>query len=169
MQRDDRSMRKLTPSDFPNSAHRGPTSPQAVFDRDCSVFLQPESTNASAPNDAGSMASNYPLQNRHNINQDIHDQAHASSRISEDANRAEDGDTSDESAADDAGGQRKRRRTSRPISISCELCKQRKVKCDRGQPSCGWCLRNGQTCEYKERRKPGLRKSAHSQQKRQMF
>lgn len=28
---------------------------------------------------------------------------------------------------------------------------------DRGQPTCGWCTRNGQTCEYKERKKPGLR------------
>lgn len=58
----------------------------------------------------------------------------------------------------------------------CELCKQRKVrvhlpppfyrlstdildkvKCDRGHPSCGWCTRNGAKCEYKERKKPGLR------------
>jgi transcription factor-like protein/Zn(2)-Cys(6) binuclear cluster domain-containing protein len=31
------------------------------------------------------------------------------------------------------------------------------VKCDRGQPSCGWCTRNGALCEYKERKKPGLR------------
>ncbi|KXX74635.1 hypothetical protein MMYC01_208519 [Madurella mycetomatis] len=45
----------------------------------------------------------------------------------------------------------------RPISVSCELCKQRKVKCDRGQPSCGWCSRNSAVCEYKERKKPGLR------------
>ncbi|KAK0615126.1 fungal-specific transcription factor domain-containing protein [Bombardia bombarda] len=45
----------------------------------------------------------------------------------------------------------------RPISVSCELCKQRKVKCDRGQPSCGWCSRNSARCEYKERKKPGLR------------
>ncbi|OAQ65800.1 C6 transcription factor [Pochonia chlamydosporia 170] len=45
----------------------------------------------------------------------------------------------------------------RPTSVSCELCKQRKVKCDRGQPSCGWCARNGAICEYKERRRPGLR------------
>ena len=43
------------------------------------------------------------------------------------------------------------------MSVSCELCKQRKVKCDRGQPHCGWCVRNGQICEYKERKKPGLR------------
>lgn len=28
---------------------------------------------------------------------------------------------------------------------------------DRVQPSCGWCTRNGQLCEYKERKKPGLR------------
>ncbi|KAF9886044.1 hypothetical protein FE257_012100 [Aspergillus nanangensis] len=45
----------------------------------------------------------------------------------------------------------------RPLTVSCELCKQRKVKCDRIQPSCGWCTRNGQLCEYKERKKPGLR------------
>lgn len=31
------------------------------------------------------------------------------------------------------------------------------MKCDRGQPSCGWCVRNSQVCEYKERKKPGLR------------
>lgn len=31
------------------------------------------------------------------------------------------------------------------------------MKCDRGQPSCGWCTRNGTVCEYKERKKPGLR------------
>ncbi|GAD96962.1 C6 transcription factor [Paecilomyces variotii No. 5] len=45
----------------------------------------------------------------------------------------------------------------RPTTVSCELCKLRKVKCDRVQPSCGWCSRNGQLCEYKERKKPGLR------------
>ncbi|DAA75148.1 TPA_exp: putative C6 transcription factor [Trichophyton benhamiae CBS 112371] len=45
----------------------------------------------------------------------------------------------------------------RPVMVSCELCKQRKVKCDRSQPSCGWCARNGHPCEYKERKKPGLR------------
>lgn len=28
---------------------------------------------------------------------------------------------------------------------------------DRVQPSCGWCTRNGQLCEYRERKKPGLR------------
>ncbi|KAK3710419.1 hypothetical protein LTR37_010262 [Vermiconidia calcicola] len=51
---------------------------------------------------------------------------------------------------DDEGDSRKRKRPrNRPVT--------RKVKCDRGEPSCGWCLRNGQVCEYKERKKPGLR------------
>lgn len=31
------------------------------------------------------------------------------------------------------------------------------MKCDRGQPSCGWCSRNNANCEYKERKPPGLR------------
>ncbi|KAH7627862.1 fungal-specific transcription factor domain-containing protein [Sordaria sp. MPI-SDFR-AT-0083] len=45
----------------------------------------------------------------------------------------------------------------RPLSVSCETCKTRKVKCDRGQPACGWCSKNAHVCEYKERKKPGLR------------
>lgn len=44
-----------------------------------------------------------------------------------------------------------------PVLDSCEACKQRKVKCDRVQPACGWCSRNDHPCEYKERKKPGLR------------
>jgi hypothetical protein len=70
---------------------------------------------------------------------------------------------SDESGPDGGsleadGSSRKRRRTAnRPLSVSCETCKQRKVKCDRGHPSCGWCQKNNQPCEYRERKKPGLR------------
>ncbi|KAJ4155734.1 hypothetical protein LMH87_000965 [Akanthomyces muscarius] len=67
--------------------------------------------------------------------------------LDQDSDSQSDGD-------EDAGRGTKRKR---PLSVSCELCKQRKVKCDRGQPSCGWCSRNGATCEYKERKKPGLR------------
>ncbi|PSK48605.1 hypothetical protein B9Z65_119 [Elsinoe australis] len=67
----------------------------------------------------------------------------------------EDDWSGEESVADD--GSRKRKRAKRPLSVSCELCKQRKVKCDRGHPACGWCVRNGHLCEYKERKKPGLR------------
>ncbi|KAF2091020.1 hypothetical protein K490DRAFT_71288 [Saccharata proteae CBS 121410] len=73
-----------------------------------------------------------------------------------DRSNADDNDnwSRDESSAGDDNAPRKRKR---PMSVSCELCKQRKVKCDRGQPSCGWCVRNNQLCEYKERKKPGLR------------
>ena len=65
----------------------------------------------------------------------------------------------DEDAEDgaDPSQKRKRQRTARPISVSCDRCKERKVKCDRGQPRCGWCVRNNSDCEYKERKKPGLR------------
>ena len=74
------------------------------------------------------------------------------------AERKDEEDWSGEEDAEDEGSHRRKRpRTSRPMSVSCELCKTRKVKCDRGQPSCGWCMRNGQVCEYKERKKPGLR------------
>lgn len=66
---------------------------------------------------------------------------------------------SDHDDGADEGGSRKRKKPNshRPLSVSCEKCKERKVKCDRGQPSCGWCLRNNKLCEYKERKKPGLR------------
>ncbi|KAK5719269.1 hypothetical protein LTR15_007792 [Elasticomyces elasticus] len=67
------------------------------------------------------------------------------------------GDDDDEEGEGGDGPKRKRQRTGRPMSVSCDRCKERKVKCDRGQPQCGWCLRNGQNCEYKERKKPGLR------------
>ncbi|PNH44603.1 hypothetical protein VD0004_g3095 [Verticillium dahliae] len=71
-------------------------------------------------------------------------------------NSADDNDNDNDVDQDDQDPLRLGKR-KRPISVSCELCKQRKVKCDRGQPSCGWCSRNGAICEYKERKKPGLR------------
>ncbi|KAB8238651.1 putative C6 transcription factor [Aspergillus alliaceus] len=66
------------------------------------------------------------------------------------------GDTENDHVAHNGNASRALKR-KRPLTVSCELCKQRKVKCDRAQPSCGWCSRNGQLCEYKERKKPGLR------------
>ncbi|RDA94243.1 hypothetical protein CP533_0569, partial [Ophiocordyceps camponoti-saundersi (nom. inval.)] len=39
----------------------------------------------------------------------------------------------------------------------CELCKARKVKCDRAEPACSWCARHGRPCVYLERQKPGSR------------
>ncbi|EHK15223.1 uncharacterized protein TRIVIDRAFT_165228, partial [Trichoderma virens Gv29-8] len=35
----------------------------------------------------------------------------------------------------------------------CEMCRRRKVKCDRTRPACGWCVRNDRVCVYKEKRK----------------
>ena len=46
---------------------------------------------------------------------------------------------------------------------SCQTCRTRRVKCDRAQPSCGWCVRNNQRCIYAGKRKPGPRKG-HAQQ-----
>ncbi|KAK4168489.1 fungal-specific transcription factor domain-containing protein [Cladorrhinum sp. PSN259] len=75
---------------------------------------------------------------------------------SDDGGAHHSGDGDDADNDDDIEDMRLGKR-KRPISVSCELCKQRKVKCDRTQPSCGWCSRNNATCEYKERKKPGLR------------
>ena len=65
-----------------------------------------------------------------------------------------DQDSGEENIHGDSSESKKRKR---PMSVSCEVCKQRKVRCDRGHPICGWCARNGHVCEYKERKKPGLR------------
>ncbi|KGO40934.1 Transcription factor, fungi [Penicillium expansum] len=77
----------------------------------------------------------------------------------DDPNRDQSADYSSDSDNDHIGlnGSTRALKRKRPLTVSCELCKQRKVKCDRVQPSCGWCTRNGQLCEYRERKKPGLR------------
>ncbi|KAI0473036.1 fungal-specific transcription factor domain-containing protein [Xylariaceae sp. FL0804] len=67
------------------------------------------------------------------------------------------GDENDDDQDLDSPGAPRSGKRKRPISVSCETCKQRKVKCDRGQPACGWCRRNAVFCEYRERKKPGLR------------
>ncbi|KAH6610998.1 n-terminal binuclear zn cluster-containing dna binding domain-containing [Trichoderma cornu-damae] len=59
-------------------------------------------------------------------------------------------DSDDQSCDNDADPASQTAKRKRPISVSY-------VKCDRGQPSCGWCKRHGQKCEYKERKPPGLR------------
>ncbi|CAK7228893.1 hypothetical protein SCUCBS95973_007035 [Sporothrix curviconia] len=41
--------------------------------------------------------------------------------------------------------------------ISCELCKTRKVKCDRAEPACSWCARHNRQCVYLKRQTPGSR------------
>ncbi|KAF2820391.1 C6 transcription factor-like protein [Ophiobolus disseminans] len=68
---------------------------------------------------------------------------------------------SDEGSSGDEANDRSQNGTSgkrkRPLSVSCETCKTRKVKCDRGHPACGWCLKNSSACIYLPRKKPGLR------------
>ncbi|ETI20421.1 hypothetical protein G647_08456 [Cladophialophora carrionii CBS 160.54] len=67
---------------------------------------------------------------------------------------AENENDSPEDGLENGTASKKRKRS---LKISCELCKNRKVKCDRAEPACGWCARNGRECVYKERQKPGLR------------
>lgn len=55
-----------------------------------------------------------------------------------------------------AGATKKRKRTKYQ-KTSCELCKARKVKCDRAEPACSWCARHNRACVYLERQKPGSR------------
>lgn len=31
---------------------------------------------------------------------------------------------------------------------TCDLCRERKVRCDRGKPQCNRCKRTGQPCAY---------------------
>ncbi|CAI6339652.1 unnamed protein product [Periconia digitata] len=69
-------------------------------------------------------------------------------------NWSAEGSSGDEASRSQNGGSSKRKR---PLSVSCETCKQRKVKCDRGQPACGWCTKNHSVCVYLPRKKPGLR------------
>ncbi|RAL06949.1 uncharacterized protein BO97DRAFT_447210 [Aspergillus homomorphus CBS 101889] len=39
------------------------------------------------------------------------------------------------------------------MKLSCSRCKDRKLKCDRGEPQCKRCLTSGKMCSYPERRK----------------
>lgn len=45
---------------------------------------------------------------------------------------------------------------SAKISKACNSCKEKKKKCDRASPRCGYCARNGLTCKYRALQKPGL-------------
>ncbi|KJZ72063.1 hypothetical protein HIM_08518 [Hirsutella minnesotensis 3608] len=62
--------------------------------------------------------------------------------------------TSNNGPAAVAGQKRKRVKYQK---TSCELCKARKVKCDRAEPACSWCARHNRACVYLERQKPGSR------------
>lgn len=69
------------------------------------------------------------------------------------------------SSNNDSGGEESGAKTqpdgldgkNKAFLMSCELCKARKVKCDRGEPACGRCIRIDGTCIYRQKKKPGLR------------
>ncbi|TWU72463.1 hypothetical protein ED733_004112 [Metarhizium rileyi] len=63
-------------------------------------------------------------------------------------------DTTHQNGPAASGKKRKREKFQK---TSCELCKARKVKCDRAEPACSWCARHNRTCVYLERQKPGSR------------
>lgn len=47
----------------------------------------------------------------------------------------------------------------RPRSVTCNHCRDRRVKCPGGEP-CANCIKSGATCAYRSRLKPGLRAGA---------
>lgn len=48
-------------------------------------------------------------------------------------------------------------------SLSCLVCRQRKVRCDRQHPSCGYCLKIKQPCQY-DNNNPALKKGSQKSQ-----
>ncbi|KAK5996797.1 hypothetical protein PT974_02140 [Cladobotryum mycophilum] len=56
-----------------------------------------------------------------------------------------------------SGGEGRKRKRTKYLKTSCELCKTRKVKCDRAEPACSWCARHNRKCVYLERQRPGSR------------
>ncbi|KAE8352203.1 hypothetical protein BDV28DRAFT_149238 [Aspergillus coremiiformis] len=76
-------------------------------------------------------------------------------------------DGSDSSTASmEYGGDDRRRSHPRPITekerasqsqisgrLACDICRERKVRCDRGDPKCGRCARLGYDCSYQGRKR----------------
>ncbi|KAK2008432.1 hypothetical protein LZ32DRAFT_685288 [Colletotrichum eremochloae] len=78
----------------------------------------------------------------------------------EEANSAfshDEGSSGDDTTNNGSGGPPRKRKREKHQKTSCELCKARKVKCDRAEPACSWCARHNRTCVYLERQKPGSR------------
>ncbi|KAI8294323.1 putative transcriptional regulatory protein [Colletotrichum sp. SAR11_240] len=69
----------------------------------------------------------------------------------------DEGSSGDETANNGSAGPPRKRKREKHQKTSCELCKARKVKCDRAEPACSWCARHNRTCVYLERQKPGSR------------
>ncbi|KAK1983813.1 fungal-specific transcription factor domain-containing protein [Colletotrichum cereale] len=69
----------------------------------------------------------------------------------------DEGSSGDDTTNNGSGGPPRKRKREKHQKTSCELCKARKVKCDRAEPACSWCARHNRTCVYLERQKPGSR------------
>ncbi|KEZ43646.1 C6 transcription factor [Scedosporium apiospermum] len=63
----------------------------------------------------------------------------------------------DDGTLDTTSPSPRKRKRDENTTPSCELCKARKVKCDRAKPACSWCARRNRICVYLERQKPGSR------------
>ncbi|KAL1876847.1 hypothetical protein VTK73DRAFT_9149 [Phialemonium thermophilum] len=60
------------------------------------------------------------------------------------------------SSGDDADSSHTAKRQKPSFNkTSCDLCKARKVRCDKILPSCTWCAKHGRDCVYRERARPG--------------
>ncbi|KAF5008989.1 hypothetical protein FDECE_4763 [Fusarium decemcellulare] len=74
----------------------------------------------------------------------------------------DEGSSGDESRLTSSNGPARKRRREKHQKISCEMCKARKVKCDRAEPACSWCARHNRACVYLERQKPGAARNGFS-------
>ncbi|KAM5344224.1 hypothetical protein ACJ41O_012761 [Fusarium nematophilum] len=86
--------------------------------------------------------------------------APSTAMVDEEANSTfsnDEGSSGDESRQTMSAGPSRKRRKEKHQKISCEMCKARKVKCDRAEPACSWCARHNRICVYLERQKPGGR------------
>ncbi|KAK7681531.1 hypothetical protein QCA50_015263 [Cerrena zonata] len=52
-----------------------------------------------------------------------------------------------------ANSSRSGRQRSKKITVACNFCRSRKLKCDGGRPACGQCGKRGHSCDYTVNRK----------------
>ncbi|KAB8250202.1 fungal-specific transcription factor domain-containing protein [Aspergillus flavus] len=77
--------------------------------------------------------------------------------------RAADGSESSAASMEDRGGDQRKSQSSSITKrerapqtsgrLACDICRERKVRCDRGDPKCGRCARLGYDCSYQGRRR----------------
>lgn len=52
------------------------------------------------------------------------------------------------SASTKAGALRTTKQRTKKITVACNFCRSRKLKCDGGRPACGQCLKRSNPCDY---------------------